>query len=199
MVWPERWRPISHPSEVAAFLAELRTTLAPGHLLFGLPVRAIGRRWDDIHTLFGFEDGSSRVAEVILPWKHSRMEPPFPCTAVFASWEEWARHVEYAEWLARLKPDMSVVPRLNEGDRVLMIKHADWKADSRGTVVSPGRPCVIWDGSTRVEYLITFDEPQTDLTDEAVGLRIDYEGTTVLEEYLRPLADESTAQRGDDL
>ncbi len=187
MEWPERWIPIDLPSEVSAFTDELRTELAPGHCLFGLPLRALGRQRDNIFTLFAVEDGSARVAEVVLPWKREPMEPPAPTTTLFANFEEWARHREYANWLARLRPDPSVVPKLREGDRVLMVKHSEWKADCRATIVRKGRPRIIGDGSTRVEYVIKFDEPQTDLTDEAAGLHIEYEETTVLEESLRPL------------
>lgn len=187
MAWPERWVPIDRPSEVSAFADELRAELSPGHCLFGLPLRAIGRRWDNIHAVFVLEDGSARVAEVILPWKRRPMEPPMPMTILFADFEEWARHIEYADWLAQLRPDPGVVPRLRKGDRVLMVKHSDWKADCRSTIIREGRPCIVGDGSTRVEYLIRFDEPQTDLTDKAAGLHIEYEGTTVLEEYLHPL------------
>ena len=57
-------------------------------------------------------------------------------------------------------------------------------------IVREGRPRIIGDGSTRIEYVFRFDEPQTDLTDEAAGLHIQYEATTVLEEYLRCLDDE---------
>lgn len=192
MVWPERWVPINLPSEVDAFGDELRTELSPGHRLFGLPLRAIARRWDNTHALFVLVDGSDRVAEVVLPWKRRPIEPPFPSFALFESFEEWTRQVEYAEWLAGLVPDQGVVPRLRKGDRVLMLKHADWKADCRGTIIREGRPCIVGDGSTRVEYLIRFDEPQTDLTDEAAGLEIHYEGTTVLEEFLRTAGDETT-------
>jgi hypothetical protein len=120
------------------------------------------------------------------------MEPPLPTTIFFANFEEWAGHVEYADWLAQLRPDTGVVPRLREGDRVLMLKHSGWKADCRGTIVREGRPRIVGDGSTRVEYVIRFDEPQTDLTDEAAGLHIEYEGTTVLEEYLGPLGQKTT-------
>lgn len=146
MVWPERWVEVSLPSEVAAFSDELRAELAPGHRLFGLPLRAIGRRWDNIFVLFALEDGSARVAEVVLPWKRGPMEPPLPMTILFANFQEWAGHVEYADWLARLKPDPGVVPKLRKGDRVLMAKHSGWRADCRGTVVREGEPRVIGDG-----------------------------------------------------
>lgn len=110
MVWPEQWMPINRPSEVCAFTDELRADLAPAHCLFGLPLRAIGRRWDNIDVLFALEDGSARVAQVFLPWKHGPMEPPSPTTILFANFEEWAGRVAYADCLARLRPDAGVVP-----------------------------------------------------------------------------------------
>jgi len=193
MVWPVRWIPISHPSEVAAFSEELRTELSPGHCLFDLRLHAIGRRFDNIFVLFAVDDGSGRVADVVLPWKRGPMEPPAPTASLFKSFEEWVHCVEYAEWLARLRPAADVVPRLKGGDRVLMLKHSGWKADCRGRIVREGRPRIIFDGSTRVEYLIRFDEPQTELTDESAGLFIEYEATSVLEEYLHPLGDGTVA------
>jgi hypothetical protein len=184
MGWPDRWVPIKLPSEISAFADELRAELAPSHRLFGLPLHAIGRRWDNTHVLFAFEDGSARVAEIILPWKGRPMEPPAPTTILFANFDEWAGTVEHANWLAQLRPDTSVAPKFRIGDRVLMVKHYDWKASCRGTILSEGRPRVIHDGSTCVEYVIRFDEPQSDLTDEAAGLHMEYQETTVLEEYL---------------
>lgn len=189
MRMPSRWVPIRDPSEVAAFLGALHRELSPGHCLADLPLRAIGRRWDDTLVLFAMDDGSGRVAQVVLPWKSQPMDSPFPLTILFKDFQEWERSVEYAEWLARLKPDPDIVPSLKAGDRVRMLKHYDWKADCLGTIVGEGRPRIIFDGSTRVEYFVRFDEPQTDLTDESADLHIEYEGTTTLEEYLQPLGD----------
>jgi hypothetical protein len=44
--WPYPFSPIEHPEDKPAFEAELRRELKPGHPLFGLPVAAIGRRYD---------------------------------------------------------------------------------------------------------------------------------------------------------
>ena len=94
------------------------------------------------------------------------------------------------DWLlARLAAIPNVVPKYTVGNRVLMLKHYDWKADYPATIIRPGRACIIYDGSTRVEYSIQFDEPQTDLTVEACGDCTKFDGTTVLEEWLRPLGD----------
>ncbi len=72
---------------------------------------------------------------------------------------------------------------LSVGDRVLMLRHADWKADACATVtVGPQ------ERNGRLEYIIDFDEPQADFTDEMNGL-VDrtYKSTTVLAEYLQVL------------
>jgi hypothetical protein len=90
----------------------------------------------------------------------------------------WAREVID---LGALKPSYK------PGDRVVMLKHSDWKADARATIVSRGRPRTVYDGTIHMEYFSKFEEHQTDLTDESAGHFIEYEGTSVLEEYIRLL------------
>ena len=78
-------------------------------------------------------------------------------------------------------------PTFHFGDRVLMLCHADWKADCTGTVKSPGR---IRKGvrGEYIDYFIEFDEPHADLTDEQHGdFARRYGGSTVAEEFLQPL------------
>ena len=78
-------------------------------------------------------------------------------------------------------------PAFQVGDRVLMLRHADWKADCTGTVTSPGR---IRKGirGEYMDYFIQFDEPQADLMDEMNGdFSRRYSGSTVAEEFLQPL------------
>lgn len=78
--------------------------------------------------------------------------------------------------------------RFEVGDRVRMVKHADWKAAATGTIVGPGRvregqPDLVW-------YAVQFDEPQRDLTDERLGdASRSYTSATVTEPYLEPLPD----------
>lgn len=189
MTWPKLWIPIDRANEGTAFLEELRKELSPGHSLFGVPCHAIGRRFDNTSVLFALDDGTERVAEVVLRWKGRPMELPAPGASRFENFAEWTRKVEYADWLARLQPDPAVVPKYAVGDRVLMLRHYDWKADCPVTIDRPGRPRTIFDGSTRIEYSTKFDVPQTDLTDEAAGRYVEYEGTIVLEDDLRPLGD----------
>jgi hypothetical protein len=73
------------------------------------------------------------------------------------------------------------------GDRVLMLKHSDWKADAIGTVASLGKLRLLHDGSTACWYWIVFDEPQRDYTDEIHGDDRTYKSSTVLERFLRLL------------
>ncbi len=68
-----------------------------------------------------------------------------------------------------------------------MVRHADWKADACATVAVGPR-----ERNGRLEYVIDFDEPQADFTDEMNGL-VDrtYKSTTVLAEYLQVLKPQS--------
>ena len=73
-------------------------------------------------------------------------------------------------------------------DRVRMLKHADWKNDAVGTVISiRTRPATLYDGSTDVWYWIEFDELQRDYTDELNGTDLAYKKSTVLGRFLRPI------------
>lgn len=78
--------------------------------------------------------------------------------------------------------------KFKPGDRVSMLKHADWKTDAVGTVVSPGRLRTLHDGSLDHWYWVGFDEPQQDYTDEIYGdPERSYRSASVLERFLRPL------------
>lgn len=52
MEWPEPWGPIDDLAIAAAFEADRHRERSPGHALFGLPLRALGRRWDCDDVLF---------------------------------------------------------------------------------------------------------------------------------------------------
>lgn len=88
---------------------------------------------------------------------------------------------------------MELRPKFKPGDQVLMLKHSDWKVPAVATITRGGRQYIRSDGYEFIEYIISFDELQTDLTDEAAGLHIEYTGTTAMEEFLRPLLDERPA------
>ncbi len=86
---PESWCEIS-PESIATFGVELARELAPGHALYGLPVRAIGLGNDGDDVLFVIEDGTERVAAVHLTWTQSPPDrPPFPSTTLYPSFSVW--------------------------------------------------------------------------------------------------------------
>jgi hypothetical protein len=91
--WPYPFSPVAHPEDKLALEAELRRELKAGHPLFGLPVAAIGRRYDQDDVLFEILDGSGRVAEVHLTWAGEREKPPWPGTVLFDSFAEWVETV----------------------------------------------------------------------------------------------------------
>ena len=198
MVWPEGWLAIDHPSVGVDFEARVRGSIAPGHPLHGIPFHAIGRRDYSClphpdgtagvtEGLFGLGDGTARVAQVVIPGTCRPMERPCPLTFIVANFQEWVRGREFARWLKGLKPSPDVVPKLKKGDRVLMLRHADWRGDCRATIVQEGRPRIVGDGSTRVEYYIAFDEPQFELEDTPDETCTGSPETSVLEDYLRLL------------
>jgi hypothetical protein len=78
--------------------------------------------------------------------------------------------------------------QFNMGDRVLMLKHADWKEDAAGTVRSSGRIRRNSFGEQYVDHWIEFDAPQADLTDEIHG-NFDrrYASSTVAQQFLQVL------------
>jgi hypothetical protein len=98
VAWPHPFSPIAYADDKPAFEAELRREVKPGHPLFGLPVAAVGRRYDQDDVLFELLDGSGRVAQVHLTWAGERERPPWPGTALFDSFAAWVESVneEYA-------------------------------------------------------------------------------------------------------
>jgi hypothetical protein len=86
--WLVPWRPIL--GSAVGFEAELSRELAPTHPLFGLKVRALGRRGDTDDVLFELLDGTGRVAVVHLTWR-GRVEEDsrWPNTIVYASLQDW--------------------------------------------------------------------------------------------------------------
>jgi hypothetical protein len=91
--WPGPWSPIKYPEDVQAFEGELQRELKPGHPLFGLPLVAIGRRYDQDDVLFELRDGSGRVAQVHLTWAGEREQPPWPGTFIFENTAVWIESV----------------------------------------------------------------------------------------------------------
>lgn len=87
--WPERWGPIDDPAIERALEVELQRELKPDHQLFGLPLKAIGRRRDCDDVLYAIQDGSGRVADVHLTWQGINELAPWPSTFVFESIMHW--------------------------------------------------------------------------------------------------------------
>lgn len=90
--WPFPWSPIEFDDKLN-FEAELLRELKPEHPLFGVPVSALGRRYDHDDVLFGLQDGSGRIAEVHLSWAGERENPPWPDTSLFESFAAWVEVV----------------------------------------------------------------------------------------------------------
>jgi hypothetical protein len=91
--WPYPFSPIEFPDAKLAFETELLRELKPGHPLFGIPISAIGRRYDQDDVLFELLDGSGRVAEVHLTWARERETPPWPDSSSFENFDDWVESV----------------------------------------------------------------------------------------------------------
>lgn len=80
------------PWYVPENLARLETQLAnetpSGHVLEGMPVRALAQREDCDDVLFELLDGSQRVAVVHLTYAHN-VDRAWPRTHIFRNLSEW--------------------------------------------------------------------------------------------------------------
>jgi hypothetical protein len=92
--WPHPFSPIEYPEDKPAFEAKLRREVKPGHPLYGVPVAAVARRYDQDDVLFELLDGSGRVAEVHLTWAGDQEKPPWPDARLFDSLTEWVEAVK---------------------------------------------------------------------------------------------------------
>ena len=100
MTWLEPWCDLAErgPDAVATFERVLDRELAPGHVLHGIPVAAIGKKDGTDDVLFRLLDGTGRVAVVHLTWTQSPPDrPPWPIAEVYASFEEFTEQ--------RMRPD----------------------------------------------------------------------------------------------
>jgi hypothetical protein len=75
------------------FLNQLRTEVGPDHVMFGLPVRMIGRDGGSDDTLFEILDGSGRVALVHLTWAKGEERLPWPGTHIYPNFQAFAVEV----------------------------------------------------------------------------------------------------------
>jgi hypothetical protein len=80
-----------HATNSQTSVDELKREVAPGHLLYGIPLSTIARRQDQDEVLFQLHDGTGRVAEVHLSWKRAQeSDPRWPAVRLFSSFEAWA-------------------------------------------------------------------------------------------------------------
>ena len=85
----EPWFTTGNPE----FVGELRRELPPGHVLFGVSVSAVARRYDRDEVLFALDDGSGRVAAVHLTYAREA-QPTWPSTRLFDSLEAWTESMK---------------------------------------------------------------------------------------------------------
>jgi hypothetical protein len=98
MNWLKPWRPTGdNVAEEQALEWRLFMEVGPGHPLFGIRAKLIGRHDGSDDALFRLMDGSARVAVVHLTWIGRQEEPPFPLTDLYASLDDWA--------IRRMRPD----------------------------------------------------------------------------------------------
>ena len=91
MEWLVPWYSVADNLAHAAGLErELSRELSAGHPLFGLSVRALGRRQDRDDVLFAVADGTERAAVVHLTWTSRAEQWPWPEAVVYASLSAWA-------------------------------------------------------------------------------------------------------------
>jgi hypothetical protein len=72
------------------------------------------------------------------------------------------------------------------GNRVILLRHADWKSATLATVKSPCQQKQNTAGESYRDDYIEFDDPQANRTNETHGEPDSrYRGTTVFEQFLR--------------
>jgi hypothetical protein len=127
MEWPFPFAPINEEDRFG-FEQELRLELKSGHPLFELPVRALGRRFDQDDVLYEIVDGSDRVAQVHLTWAGDKEKPPWPDHALFNSFAEWVEWVK--EESAYVAPGKGNLVRRTEPGQHTM-PDAEWSSAQR--------------------------------------------------------------------
>lgn len=88
------WRIIHDTPEIQnrteQLSARLQSDLSPNHVLWGLSARAIATRIDCDDVLFEIESPEIPFAVVHMTWR-KEVDPRWPRTKVFRSWQEWVR------------------------------------------------------------------------------------------------------------
>ena len=79
------------PEFAATFERFLGREVSPGHLLYNVPIEAIGTRGGTDDVVFRLRDDSGRVVVVHLTWTQFPPEsPPWPVTEIYATAEAFA-------------------------------------------------------------------------------------------------------------
>ena len=86
MHWLAPWHPYPHDGKAEV---ELARELPHGHVLEGVPVRAVGFREDCDDVAFALLDGSARIAVVHLTYSHER-DPHWPHADLYADADDFA-------------------------------------------------------------------------------------------------------------
>jgi hypothetical protein len=89
--WPPPWKPVPLPSgwlgRVESVEAELQLEVCPGHVLYGVPCRAVGWNPQDPNEfLFATNDPGLSFAFVHLTWR-TEQDPTWPYTLRYPNWD----------------------------------------------------------------------------------------------------------------
>jgi hypothetical protein len=84
--WDGDWYAVESATEREWAEDELRRELAPGHVLHGVNVTAIARRWRRDDILFQLQDG--RFAQVHLT-RRPETNPTWPDTQIYSTLKDW--------------------------------------------------------------------------------------------------------------
>jgi hypothetical protein len=86
------WRVIEASRDGRARLLSdrLADELPEGHVLYGLKATALATRCDRDDVLFEVEGGTARLAVVHMTWRRE-IDPRWPTTKLFDSWDQWVR------------------------------------------------------------------------------------------------------------
>jgi len=102
--WLEPWHPMLSSEMQAGAEKELASETCEKHVLYRLPVRALGYRQDCDDVLFQLLDDTGRVAIVHLTYaQHPETDPLYPSTEIFdslSSFIESEMIPEHQSWVA---------------------------------------------------------------------------------------------------
>jgi hypothetical protein len=77
-------------SRAEQLTAELKIELAPDHVLYDVPVKALATRIDRDDVLFEIEGSINRLAVVHLTWQREA-DPKWPTVQYFKDWDHWVK------------------------------------------------------------------------------------------------------------